>query len=61
MGKAREQEVRLTMAGVVALMAVAALLLVLAAVSFGGKWHGTVSGISGSQDRASAVYELEPK
>ena len=56
MGKAREQEVRLTMAGVVALMAVAALLLVLAVVSFGDKWHGTVSGISGSQDRASAVY-----
>jgi hypothetical protein len=58
MGKAREHEVRLTTFGLFALMAVAALLLVSAAVAFGGRWHVSVPGTSPSQDvgGASATY-----
>jgi hypothetical protein len=58
MGKAREQEVRLTTFGLVVLMAVVALLFVSAAVAFGGRWHPTVPGASPSQDvgGASATY-----
>ncbi len=56
MGRAREQEVRFTLYGVVAMMAVAALLVALAAVALGGKWHGTVSSITDSRAGASPAY-----
>jgi hypothetical protein len=57
-GKAREQEVRLTTFGLFALMAVVALLTVTAALAFGGRWHVTVPGTSPGQDvgGASATY-----
>jgi len=58
MGKAREQEVRLTTLGLIALMAIAALLTVSAAVAFGGRFHVTVPGVSQGHDvgGASATY-----
>ena len=59
MGKAREQEVRLTMFGLIALLAVAALLTVSAAVALGSHVHLTVPGTAtGGQDvgGASATY-----
>ena len=57
MGKAREQEVRLTMYGLIALMAITALLAVSAAVAFSSHWHLTLpGGTSGDVGGASAPY-----
>jgi hypothetical protein len=58
MGKAREQEVRLTMYGLIALMAITALVAVSAAVAFGSHWHLTLPGATSGQDvgGASAPY-----
>jgi len=58
MGKAREQEVRLTTFGLIALMAVVALLTVSAAVALGSHWHLTLPGATSGQDvgGASAPY-----
>jgi hypothetical protein len=57
MGKAREQEARLATLGLIALLAIAALLTVSAAVAFGGRFHVTVPGVSSGQDGgASTTY-----
>jgi len=54
MGKAREQEVRLTMFGFIALMAIAALLTVSTAVAFRGHLHLPIPGGGAGQDVGSA-------
>ena len=58
MGKAREQEVRLTMYGLIALIAITALVAVSAAVALGSHWHLTLPGATSGQDvgGASAPY-----
>ena len=58
MGKAREQELRVTALGMIALVLLAALLTVSAAVAFGGKLLVSLPTTSASQDvgGASAPY-----
>jgi len=58
MDKAREQEVRLTTFGFIALMAVVALLTVTMAVAFRGHLQLTIPSSTGGQDvgTASAPY-----
>jgi hypothetical protein len=58
MGKAREQELRLTAFGLIALLAVAALMTVLMAAAFRGHLNVTILGTTAGQDvgGASAPY-----
>ena len=58
MGKAREQELRLTAFGLIALLAVAALMTILMAAAFRGHLNVTIPGTTAGQDSggASAPY-----
>jgi hypothetical protein len=58
MGKAREQELRLTAFGLIALLAVAALLTVSMAAAFRGHLNVTIPGTTAGHDvgGASAPY-----
>jgi hypothetical protein len=58
MGKAKEQELRVTALGMIALVVVTGLLTLMVATAFGAKWHALLSGSPAPQDLggASATY-----
>jgi hypothetical protein len=58
MGKAREQEIRVTGFGLIALVLLTALLMVSAGVALGGRLHVSLPSTSPTQDvgGASASY-----
>ena len=58
MGKAKEQELRVTGLGMIALVLLTALLMVSAGVALGGRLHVSLPSTSPTQDvgGASATY-----
>ena len=58
MGKAKEQELRVTALGMIALVLLTALLMVSAGVALGGRLHVSLPSTSPTQDvgGASATY-----
>jgi hypothetical protein len=61
MGKAKEQEIRVAALGMIALVALTALLTVSAAIALGGRLHVSLPSTSPTQDVGSASAAYQPR